>query len=252
MASATNHPKENYMTSTRTTARIVGLLFLTQTIAFIAAEQLLSGVLKRPNYLAGISGDANALTIGALLAFVSGVAVVGISILMFPLLKRSNESLALGYVGERVIELVLQILFYLTAPLLMIAIGAGLRDGTINASASQTVGPVLKAVHDVGIVVVYLVTSVGGTIFAYLLYRSQLVPRPLAILGLIGYPVLLVGCVLAMFSVTDVTKGAGLLAVVPGGLFELILPILLLVKGFSQPATSAIAIGATSSLPEPA
>jgi hypothetical protein len=240
------------MTSTRTTARIVGLLFLTQTIAFIAAEQLLTGVLKRPDYLTGIAGDANALTIGALLAFVSGVAVVGISILMFPLLKRTSEPLALGYVGERVIELVLQVLFYLAAPLLMIAIGAGLRDGSINASVSQTLGPVLKAVHDVGIVVVYLVTSVGGTIFAYLLYRSQLVPRPLAILGLIGYPALLVGCVLAMFGVTDVTKGAGLLAVVPGGLFELILPILLLVKGFSQPATRAIAIGATNSIPEPA
>lgn len=231
------------MTSTRRTATIVGVLFLVQTLAFIFAEQVLTGVLKRPDYLTGIAGDATTLTIGALLAFLSGVSVVGIAILMFPLLKRTSEPLALGYVGERVIELVLQVFFYLAAPLVMIAIGHGLGDGTVNAAAAQTLGPVLKSVHDVGIVVLYLVTSVGGTIFAFLLYRSQLVPRPLAVLGLIGYPVLLVGSVLAMFGATDLTQGAGLLAVVPGGLFELILPILLLVKGFSHPATTATSIG---------
>lgn len=223
------------MTSTRRIATIVGVLFLTQTLAFIAAEQMLTAVLKRPDYLTGLSGDANVLTIGALLAFVSGVAVVGIAILMFPLLKRTSEPLALGYVGERVVELVLQVSFYLAAPLIMIAISTGLHDGTIGGSGAAALGPVFKSVHDVGIVVLYLVTSVGGTIFAYLLYRSRLVPRWLAVIGLIGYPVLLVGCVLDMFGVIDVTQGAGLLAVLPGGLFELVLPILLLVKGFSHP-----------------
>src|SRR5664279_1937583 len=236
------------MTSTRRTATIVGLLFLTQTIAFIIAEQLFTRVLNRPDYLTAVSGDANTLTLGALLAFVSGVAVVGIAVLMFPLLKRTSEPLALAYVGERVIELVLQVFFYLAAPLLMVAIGNGLRDGTVNAATAQSLGPVLKAAHDVGIVVLYLVTSVGGTIFAFLLYRSQLVPRPIAVLGLIGYPVLLVGSVLAMFGVSDVTQGAGLLAVAPGGLFELILPIWLLTKGFSQPATSHVIAGPDGTL----
>jgi hypothetical protein len=157
-----------------------------------------------------------------------------IAVLLFPLLKPTSEPLALGYVCERVIELVLQILFFLVVPLLMIAISNGLRDGTVDASTSQSLGPILKALHDLAIVVLYLVTSVGGTILAVLLYRSQLVPRWIAVLGLIGYPVLLVGCVLDMFEVTDVTKGAGLLAIAPGGLFELILPIWLLAKGFNS------------------
>jgi Domain of unknown function (DUF4386) len=80
----------------------------------------------------------------------------------------------------------------------------------------------------------YLVTSVGGTILAVLLHRSQLVPRWITVLALIGYRVLFVGCVLDMFGVTDVTKGAGLTAVLPGGLFELIFPIRLLAKGFNS------------------
>ena len=69
---------------------------------------------------------------------------------------------------------------------------------------------------------------------AVLLYRSQLVPRWIAVLALIGYPMLFAGCILDLFDVTDVTKGAGLIAVAPGGLFELILPIWLLAKGFNS------------------
>jgi Domain of unknown function (DUF4386) len=133
---------------------------------------------------------------------------------------------------------VLQLLFFLVVPLLMIAIGNGLRDGTMAASASASLGPILKALHDQAIVVLYLVTSVGGTILAVLLYRSRLVPRWIAVLGLIGYPVLFVGCILDLFGVTDMTMGAGLIAVAPGGLFELILPIWLLAKGFNSSSQS--------------
>jgi hypothetical protein len=94
---------------------------------------------------------------------------------------------------------------------------------------------VLKAWHDVAIVLLYLFTGAAGVIIAFLLYRSRLIPRPLAVLGLVGYPVLLVGATLHMFGLTDVTQGVGMLALAPGGLFELILPIWLLAKGFSHP-----------------
>jgi Domain of unknown function (DUF4386) len=66
-----------------------------------------------------------------------------------------------------------------------------------------------------------------------LLYRSMLIPRWIAILGLIGYPSLLVGCILDVFGVVDLTQGVGLVALVPGGIFELILPIWLFVRGFT-------------------
>jgi hypothetical protein len=236
--------------STRKIASVVGLLFLTQTVAFIVAEQLIGAVLKRPNYLPGISGDANALALGGLLAVVSGIAVVGVSVLLFPLLKPTSEPLALGYVCERVIELVLQVVFFMVAPLLLIAIGSGLRNGTVDAGSSQSLSTVFKGLNDVAIVVLYLVTSVGGTILAVLLLRSHLVPRPLAVLALIGYPVLFVGCVLDMFGATDVTAGSGLLAIAPGGVFELILPIWLLAKGFSHPiGTDVKSPGPSSRVP---
>jgi hypothetical protein len=82
---------------------------------------------------------------------------------------------------------------------------------------------------------IYLVNSAGGLCMAVLLYRSRLIPRPIATLGLIGYPTLLAGCVLDLFNVVDITQGIGLVALVPGGIFELLLPIWLLAKGFTSP-----------------
>ena len=219
--------------STRRTAALVGLLFLTATAAFICADTLNSGVLSRPDFLAGASADTTALAAGALL--LSGqFGVVGIAVLLFPLLKRHGESLALAHVGFRVGELAAS-LFYLAVPLLVIELGARLSDGTLDASASAGLGALLQAQYGVAILMIYLVTTAAGMCMSTLLYRSRLIPRWIAALGVVGYPVLLAGCVLDMFGVVDVTQGLGLVALVPGGVFELILPIWLLAKGFTFP-----------------
>ena len=113
--------------STRRTAVFVGLLFLTATAAFIFAEALNSKVLSQPNFLAGASSQTTMLATGAVLLFAQ-FGVVGIAVLLFPLLKRHGESLALAHVGFRVTELAAS-LFYLAVPLLAIELGAGLSDG---------------------------------------------------------------------------------------------------------------------------
>ena len=160
--------------------------------------------------------------------------VVGIAVLLFPLLKRHGESLALAHVGFRVTELAAT-LFYLAVPLLAIELGAGLRDGTVDGSASSSLGALLQAQHHVAILMIYIATGAAGICMATLLYRSRLIPRWLAILGLVTYPTLLAGTILDMFNVVDMTQGVGLVALVPGALFEFILPVWLIVKGFNVP-----------------
>ncbi len=217
--------------STRRTAVLVGVFFLTATVAFIFADTLNSGVLSRPEFLAGASAETNALATGALL--LSGqFGVVGIAVLLFPLLKPYGESLALAHVGFRVAELAAS-LFFLAVPLLAIELGAGLRDGTVDDVVSTSLGALLQAQYSVAILMIYLVTTAAGMCMSTLLYRSMLIPRWLAILGLISYPSLLAGCILDIFNVVDLTQGVGLVALVPGGIFELILPIWLFVKGFT-------------------
>lgn len=161
--------------------------------------------------------------------------MLGIAVLLFPLLKRYGESLALAHVGFRVAELAAS-LFYLAIPLLVIELGAGSSNDTVDASVSASLGALLEAQYSVAILMIYLVTSVAGMCMATLLYRSGLIPRWIAILGVIGYPALLAGCILDIFNLVDVTQGVGLIALVPGGLFELILPIWLLTKGFTFPS----------------
>ena len=87
----------------------------------------------------------------------------------------------------------------------------------------------------VAVLMIYLATGAAGICMTTLLYRSRLIPRSLAILGLVTYPTLLAGTVLDMFNVVDVTQGIGLVALVPGALFEFILPVWLIVKGFTFP-----------------
>jgi hypothetical protein len=173
------------------------------------------------------------LATGALLLFAQ-FGVVGIAVLLFPLLKRHGEALALAHVGFRVTELAAS-LFYLAVPLLAIELGAGLRDGTIDGSAASSLGALLQAQHHVAISMIYIATSAAGICMTTLLYRSRLIPRWLAVLGLFTYPTLLVGSVLDMFNVVSMTQGIGLVALIPGALFEFILPVWLLVKGFNIP-----------------
>jgi hypothetical protein len=84
------------------------------------------------------------------------------------------------------------------------------------------------------VLAVYAVSGAAGLVLSSVLLTSRIVPRNLSILGLIGYPVFLVGTILSMFNLIDVTHGAGMLALVPGGLFELILPVWLFTKGFTS------------------
>ncbi|MGM1058968.1 DUF4386 domain-containing protein [Saccharothrix sp. Mg75] len=219
--------------STRKTAALVGLLFLTATVAFIFADTLNSGVLDRPDFLAGASAQTTALATGAIL-LAGQFGVVGIAVLLYPLLKRHGESLALAHVGFRVAELAAS-LFYLAIPLLVIELGAGLRDGTVDTSVTTGLEALLRAQYGVAILMIYLVTTAAGMCMTTLLYRSRLVPRWIVLFGVIGYPALLAGCVLDVFGVLDVTAGVGMIALVPGGLFELILPIWLFTKGFTFP-----------------
>jgi hypothetical protein len=198
------------MNSHRKTAIIVGVLFLTSTVAFML------GSMSIQSYFIDKHPNINQLIIGVLLEFYCGVAVAGIGVMMFPILKKFNERLALGYVIFRIIECAIIIV-----------------SGIYLIS-------LLKLIQDYDLMI-YLFTGIGGLIFSYLLYQSKLVPRLISVLGLIGYALLFTGTLLDMLGHVDL-DGAGMIVLLPGGLFEIILPIWLIVKGFNS---SAIASGST-------
>jgi hypothetical protein len=190
-------------------------------------------VLSQPNFLVAASSETLALAIAAVLLF-GQFGVVSIAVLLFPLLKRHGEALALGHVAFRITELAAS-LIYLAVPRLAIELGAGLTAGTVDSAAATSLSALLEAQHSVAILMIYLATGAAGICMTTLLFRSRLIPRWLAILGLITYPTLLLGSILDIFNVVNVTEGIGLLALIPGALFEFILPVWLIVKGFRSP-----------------
>jgi hypothetical protein len=131
---------------------------------------------------------------------------------MFPILKPFNKRLAFGY-----------IMFRATECTVIIAGGIYLLS-------------LLKLMWKYEMII-FAFTAMGGLMFSYLLYLSKLIPRYLSGLGLIGYVMLLLGVVSDIFSIFNINEGAGMLIYLPGGLFELFLPIWLFIKGFN---TSAI------------
>jgi Domain of unknown function (DUF4386) len=83
---------------------------------------------------------------------------------------------------------------------------------------------------------VYIPTGIGGLILNYLLYISRIVPRPISVLGLVGYALLLLTVPLDLVGVIDANSGAGLVLLAPGGFYEFaVLPIWLIAKGFRSP-----------------
>jgi hypothetical protein len=132
----------------------------------MSADALIVNVLDRSDYLTGASAHANALAAAALLAFVMGIAIVGIAVALYPLLKCHSDSLGLAYVALRGAELAAT-LVYLTVPLLVMHIGSGLQDGTIDPSASPPLGALFQGLHGAAVVMIYLVTSVLETILSF-------------------------------------------------------------------------------------
>jgi hypothetical protein len=216
----------------RRVAAAVGALFLLATVTFATGEALLNSVLDAPAFLASAGDHRAALAGSALLAFVQGVAIVAVAVLMYPVLRRHRQQrLAIAYLALKAVEFAATLL-YVAVPLVVLRLSDRVGDGTLSPSTARQLAGLFPAQHEVSIVLMYLVVSFGGWALAVAMWRARLVPRPIAVLGVVGYPALFVGCVLTAFGVGDVLHGPGSVALAPGGLFELVMPLWLIAKGF--------------------
>ncbi|WP_406047355.1 DUF4386 domain-containing protein [Kribbella sp. NBC_00889] len=190
--------------SRRGIAVAVGILFLVQMVTAMVGTSLID---------AFENGDTDRapLTVGVVLMMCSGIAVVGIGLLMYQVLKDVNQRLAIWYPVMRVIEF------------------------TVSAVCGIYLLTQLEVVPN-HLLWVYIPTGIGGLILTYLLFVSRIVPRAIAVLGIVGYSCLLLGVPLDLLGVLDMNDGAGLVLLIPGGLFEFVaMPIWLIAKGFRSP-----------------
>lgn len=210
------------------TERAAGALFLVSTCAFLIGSGMMDPILHRADLLASVYPDRIKVFAGLFLELINAIAVVGISMLLHPILKKHNEAFSLGYFGSRVMESALLIMS-LIGPLVLIAISKQSNSvGTSGDSYLQTIGNLAVDAHFMLFEMAMIVLSVGSLLFCYILYRSRLVPRLLTVIGFIGYTGLLASSCL---SITGLDLGTVLY--IPGAIFEIVLPVWLMVKGFN-------------------
>ena len=224
----------------QTIARVTGVLFLiTYITAIPAAFVLYPPVVDDPRYIVGAAGADTSVRLGAFLELILIIANIGTAVVLWPVLKRVNEILALGFVTARLVECV-----FIAVGLLSLLSVVALRQGAVGADGGSlvAVGQSLVALHGWTFVLGpgFVVGLGNGLILGYLMYRSALVPRGMAVLGLVGGSLIIASGTAVVLGVIEAGGPLQTIAAIPEFLWELSLGIWLTVRGFNPSALASL------------
>lgn len=220
------------MMNSRKTAVVVGVLFITATATYMLGNGLLDPVLTSPNYLVDIAANETDVLRGMILELVNHLAVICIPFMMYPILKKENEALALGYSVFRTVESVTLIIGSISLLSLVSLSQDFMHAGAPEAAHYLTMGTVLLTERDWTVLLgVNVVFALGSMMYNYLLYDSDLVPKWLSVWGFIGAALLLPRAWMIIFHGSEL-----IVLTLPIWVQEMVFALWLIVKGFnSQP-----------------
>jgi hypothetical protein len=232
----------------RTTARIVGLLFIIATVTAIIGGSMVQRVEDQP--LTDLVDQRGVLVTGFLLEVVLVAAVIGIAALLFPVLRRQDEGLAMGYVGARIVEGML----LLTAAMSVVVIVAAAQDDDTSATATA-IGSGFVTVRTWSYIVgSMLALGAGALILYWLLFRARLVPTWLSVWGLVAAALIGMRAILELYGL-ELSVGVQAVLAAPIALNEMVLAGWLILRGFDErtgagtPEPSMATSGSTSAGP---
>lgn len=227
------------MNTHRKTAIIVGVFFIFPTVVLFAGQALYGPILGSPDYLDTAHPNRATVIAGIRLEFAGNPAVALIPVFLFPIFRKHNETLALGYAGFRLLET----MFYIVALICRLSLinlsQDYLSSGEIGAAYFQSIGSSILSMADWAFTIGVLFYTLGALMFYWVLYRSRLIPRFISAWGFIAAAVMLVGTVLAMFDLMAADSVWGIAVMLPVPLNETVLAIWLIVKGFNPAAIAA-------------
>jgi hypothetical protein len=209
-----------------------GLLYL---LTFVSIPTLaIYGPVKSANYILGAGPDTSAI-IGGISEIVVALAGIGTAVVLFPVLKKQNEGLALGLVASRILEsgtIFVGVAFLLSVVTLR-QTGAG--------ADSLPVSHALVALYDrIFLLGQSFMPAICDLLLGLLLYQSRLVPRGLSLIGIFGAPVLLAGYFAVLFGLIGQHDSMAGLTAIPVALFEFSLGVWLVIKGFKPSAVAVL------------
>ncbi len=215
-------------------SRLIGALFLLGFLSYGGGFALVASLVGAPDFLSTIPAHQTILVIGALLMLVNTVVDVAKGVLFFPILENYGKRTALAYLAAMIVEVVLLTVGVL-ALLMIVPLAQQAADaGAASADWANALGSLAVQSNAMAYNIGETALGVGALFLCVLLFRTQLVPRWLSISGLIGYPILMAGCIAEIFGIH-----IGPPLTIPGIFFELALPFWLMIKGFQPEAYGA-------------
>src|SRR6476660_6028528 len=216
------------MLSDQQRARVFGVLFLITFVTSIPALLLYQPVLDDPVGYIAAAAHNNQIVFGVLLELLLIIANIGTAVVIFPIVRRQSEELALGYVTARLFEC----MFILAGIVAVLGIVTLQQD--VVGAAEGTLAYTIAAIKDWTFLLGpgWVVGWGNGLILGYLMYSSGLVPRRMTWLGLVGGPLIILSGTLVLFGVADAGGALQGIATIPEGLWELSLGVYCAVKGF--------------------
>jgi hypothetical protein len=214
------------MTASRKTSLTAGILYL---LTFISIPTLsLYHEIHQPDFISSSSPTSD-VVIGGMLELLMALFCIGTAIVLYPVLKKQNETLALGFVAARVLEAAL--IFAGVAALLTV-----LQLRTLGAEATVMSRGLVMLYDRLFLISQSFIPAINGLLLGTLLYQSSVVPRLLPIVGIIGAFTLTAGDVAVVFGVMDQHAPLAGISAIPIALWEFSLGVYLTVKGFKENA----------------
>lgn len=221
------------MNSTRRTSVVTGVVFIIATVTVLLAGVFVPD-LKGTDYLTSLSANTNRVGVGALLFLTAYFASGAIAVVMYPVLKNWNPGLALGSVIFRTIEAA----FYMVGLVCLLSLVTLSQQfasaGAAERASLQTIGSLLLIIRQHAILAAVFAFSLGAFLYYILFFQSRLIPRWLSGFGIVAIILMMVACVIALFSGNLVSEYIPL--AFPIFLQEMVLAVWLIAKGFNPSA----------------
>jgi Domain of unknown function (DUF4386) len=218
------------MDITRKRSILAGIFFIVAAVAAIAALPLYDSVLHDASYITDSSRSDTQVLLGALCEVLVVISVIGTGVTLYPVVRRHGESTAISYVVGRLIE----------AAFIAVGIMSLLSIATLREAGGGDVatGKALVALHDWTFLFgPGLAIGINTLLLASLMYRSQLVPRAIARIGLVGGPLVFASSIAVLFGAYEQVSGAALVAALPVFVWEMSLAAWMIAKGLGRSQT---------------
>jgi hypothetical protein len=238
--------KETAMTSSRKSALAVGVLFILTFVTSIGGMLAYGPILSDPSYITGAGPDTRVL-VGAFLELMLILTNIGCAIVLFPILKRQNEALSLGYVAARIVECT----FILVGLLALLTIVTLRQQAPGTDATLETIGASLLATHNWTFLLgPGFVDGIGtGIILGWLMFRTGLVGRRMALVGLVGGAMLATSGVAVLLGIIPQGGAVQGILTIPEIIWEAFLGLYLLFKDFKPSPVLAPEIRELGSVP---